>query len=183
MEQNTYNPLPRPAGVDHAPQLSARREAAVRADGELRAAIARVSSPLAASCAGRLSDVVIVEDCGLMRRALELAVQRMGYPSAAIASSVDALHVIVERPPKVVLLDFRMPAMNGAQLLGALRAALPGRAPAVVFVSATPEAQVREATAGLGPHGYLAKPFHLDELREAIEAGLRSSTSRPRPSS
>jgi CheY-like chemotaxis protein len=116
-----------------------------------------------------MANVLIVDDTDIVRRALELALRKMGHDAVSTSDAHDALALARARPPDLALLDFRMPGMDGVTLFGELRNALGDRCPKVLFVSATPAEEV-QAKAGslLSPAGYVKKPFHLDDLSRAV---------------
>jgi two-component system, OmpR family, response regulator len=116
-----------------------------------------------------LARVLIVDDTEIVRRALELALGRMGHAAVSASSAVEALAIASDDPPDLALVDFRMPGMSGADLFRALREVLGERCPKVLFVSATPADEIARALQRVGrPHGYVRKPFHLDDLARAV---------------
>ncbi len=120
-----------------------------------------------------MARVLIVDDTDIVRKALELAVRKMGHEAESASDGMLALEMAVARPPDLALLDFRMPGMDGVTLFGELRSALGDRCPKVLFVSATPADEVRaKAGASLIPAGYVKKPFQLDELSRLVKAVL-----------
>jgi len=117
--------------------------------------------------------VLIVDDTDIVRRALEVAVRRMGHAAVSTSDAVEALAMAQRQPPDLALLDFRMPGMDGATLFRELRDALGDRCPRVLWVSATPPEQVARETAGERPaDGFLKKPFHLDDLTRIVAETL-----------
>jgi CheY-like chemotaxis protein len=122
-----------------------------------------------------MARVLIVDDTDIVRRALELAVRKMGHDAESASDGQRALHLALANPPELALLDYRMPGMDGLALFGALRDALGSRCPKVVFVSATAPDEVKgKAPRDLQPAGYVKKPFHLDDLWRTVGAVLGS---------
>jgi two-component system, OmpR family, response regulator len=117
--------------------------------------------------------VLIVDDTDIVRKALEVAVTRMGHAAVSTSDAVEALAMARRQPPDLALLDFRMPGMDGAELYQALKAALGDRCPRILWVSATPADEVCSRTAATGPSaGFVKKPFHLDDLIRSVNAAL-----------
>jgi two-component system OmpR family response regulator len=117
--------------------------------------------------------VLIVDDTDIVRRALELAVRKMGHAVVSTSDAVEALAIARKQPPDLALLDYRMPGMDGATLYEEMRASLGERCPKVLFVSATPPEEVaRLVEPRCHPVGYVKKPFHLDDLERVVGDAL-----------
>lgn len=120
-----------------------------------------------------MARVLIVDDTDILRKALEIAVSRMGHAAYSTSDALEALAMAQQHPPDLALLDFRMPGMDGAALFHELKASLGDRCPRILWVSATPADEVAARTAATGQSaGYVRKPFHLDELIRSVELAL-----------
>jgi two-component system OmpR family response regulator len=121
-----------------------------------------------------MAQVLIVDDTEIIRKALELAVRRMGHSAMSAGDAGEALTLARERRPDLALLDYRMEGTTGAELYHDLREELGASCPRVVFVSATPSDEVARAVEPIGPAaGYLKKPFQLDDLVRTVDQALR----------
>jgi CheY-like chemotaxis protein len=117
--------------------------------------------------------VLIVDDTDIVRKALEVAVSRMGHDAVSTADALEALAMARQDPPDLALLDFRMPGLDGAGLYRALKESLGDRCPRIVWISATPADEVAAKTAATGPTaGFVKKPFHLEELVRSVDQAL-----------
>jgi CheY-like chemotaxis protein len=107
--------------------------------------------------------ILIVDDEPEIRDALGLALELEGYRVISAANGRDALSVLREQVPALVLLDLMMPVMDGAELLRVLRDDPRLRGVPVYLITAfsqiSPEAAARA-------QGYLGKPVDLDRLLE-----------------
>jgi two-component system CitB family response regulator len=97
-----------------------------------------------------------------------------GFAVAGVAhSGAEALRLVEETEPDLVLLDVYLPDMSGLDVLQQLRAASPGRQVDVIAITAARELEtVRSAMAG-GVLHYLVKPFTAQVLRERLDDYLR----------
>jgi CheY-like chemotaxis protein len=120
-----------------------------------------------------MARVLIVDDTDIVRRALELAVRRMGHAATSASSPEEALALARSEPLDLALVDYRMPGMSGGELFRAMRAALGERCPRILFVSATPADEIaRDVEPFARPAGYVKKPFSLDELVRSVADAL-----------
>jgi CheY-like chemotaxis protein len=125
-----------------------------------------------------VAHVLIVDDTDIVRRALEVAVRRMGHAAVSTSDAQEALEMALSHPPDLALLDYRMPKMSGATLFEELRNRLGPKCPKVVFVSATPPEEVARVVGPIGrPAGYVKKPFHLDDLARKVGEALGPGTA------
>ena len=94
---------------------------------------------------------------------------RKGYDVLTAASGLEALQILASQTVHVVILDVKMPGMDGMETLQEIKR----RFPLVEVIMLTGHATVESAVEGLksGATDYLVKPTDMDELLEkAIEA-------------
>jgi two-component system response regulator DesR len=118
--------------------------------------------------AARPIDVVLVEDNDLFRETLELLVDVTPdmRVTASVADGDAALDACRAGPPDVVLMDYRLPGLDGVEATAAIRAACPGAA--VVVLTAAAEPEEVEALFEAGAVACLTKDRGLDEIVKAI---------------
>jgi len=122
-----------------------------------------------------MAHVLIVDDTEIVRRALELALRRMGHEIESASSALVALDLARARPPDLALLDVCMPVMDGVALLAEMHVALGDRCPKVLFISATsPLEELNRSTALAHVAGHVKKPFLLEDLSRAVVGALAS---------
>lgn len=116
-------------------------------------------------------NIMIVDDEPLARQRLIGLVQELnGFEACANASNgKDALRIAQELKPDVVLLDIRMPGMDGIETAHHMNRL--SKPPAIIFTTAFSE----HALKAFETHAvdYLLKPIKQDRLHEALEAAVR----------
>ena len=114
--------------------------------------------------------IVLVEDNEVFRDALELLLGLR--PDVEVVASVgdgsEALPAVREHEPDVVLMDYRMPGLDGVQATARVRAERPGVA--VVCLTASRNEPELEALRAAGAVACLSKDQELDAIVDAIRA-------------
>jgi CheY-like chemotaxis protein len=125
--------------------------------------------------------VLIVEDEYGTAQALALLLESEGFEARIAANGRAALERIAERRPDLIVTDYMMPIMNGAQLCRALRASGELAAVPVIMASSAEEGRVRQDFDGFD--GFLRKPYDAKRLMRLVTALLARPTAAPaRPS-
>ncbi len=121
------------------------------------------------------STILVVDDEASQRDLLGGFAARLGYRVREAASGEEALESIQREPPHLVLLDVRLPGINGIETLSRIRQF----APNLPVLLITAFADLRQAVAAMkgGAEDYLAKPVDLDELRAAMADTLGVSAA------
>lgn len=111
--------------------------------------------------------ILVVDDDGAIRDVIELALTDEGYDVVCAGNGEDALRLIQERQPALVLFDLVMADQSGEEFMTAYRRLPHGTAPLIV-VSAVPN--LEQVAATIGADGYVAKPFDLTSLLDIVQA-------------
>jgi len=118
--------------------------------------------------------VLVVEDKPEMIQILtDYVLGPQGYVTLTALTGEEGLRMALSEEPDLVILDLRMPKMSGLQVLQTLRE-LQCSIPVIVITAYGSEEVVVRALR-LGANDYIAKPFELDEMINAIERVLRES--------
>jgi two-component system chemotaxis response regulator CheY len=123
--------------------------------------------------------ILIVDDDEAILEFMGEALNDEGYEVTTALNGAEGLAVAARLPPDLVLLDMRMPLMDGWEFAKKYRET-PGPHAAIVVITAA-----RDAAASahqIGAQGYLAKPFSLDALLETAERYARREAPSPRES-
>ncbi|RLC77561.1 MAG: hypothetical protein DRJ03_18680 [Chloroflexi bacterium] len=120
--------------------------------------------------------ILVVDDERTMRHTLAEIFTQLGYQTTMAASGQQALEYIARQSFDLVLLDLKMPGMDGAEVLKAARPL----APDTVFIFLTAHGTLDSAIAGIrhGAFDYLLKPSPVQEIIRAVEAGLAERERR-----
>jgi DNA-binding NarL/FixJ family response regulator len=112
--------------------------------------------------------IVLVEDNEVFRDALELLLGMRADVEvvASVGDGLAAVEAAKEHRPDVMLMDYRMPAMDGIQATALVMEEVPGVA--VVALTASADAAEREALVEAGAVACLMKDQELDEIVAAI---------------
>ena len=138
----------------------------------------RVAAPVAVAGAAGLPTVLIVDDSLTVRKITSRLLTREGFNVLTAKDGVDALQVLAERIPDVMLLDIEMPRMDGFELTKTMKNdAKYAHVPIIVITSRTADKH-RARAAELGVDLYLGKPYQEEELlrhlREMVGVAARA---------
>ncbi len=105
--------------------------------------------------------VLVVDDDIALLDMVEMILQGAGYRVTTAAEGEEALAKVAQEMPDVILLDMKMPGMDGWEFASEFRARHDRRAPIVVLTAAE---DARKRAEEIGAEGYLGKPFNIDDL-------------------
>jgi len=119
-------------------------------------------------------NILIVDDEPQIRRLLTATLERAGYRVAAAATGRQALEMLGDTQPDVVLLDLGLPDRDGLELIPAIRKHSKA---AILVVSARDATEQKVTALDLGALDYVTKPFDTEELLARVRAALRGRIS------
>lgn len=115
--------------------------------------------------------ILVVDDEAPIRRLLRVGLTTEGYVVQEAADAAEAVAILAESKPDVVILDLGLPDVQGHDLLSGWRAS--GlELPVIILSSRTDEAGIVRALE-LGADDYVTKPFGVAELAARIRVALR----------
>jgi CheY-like chemotaxis protein len=109
--------------------------------------------------------ILVVDDDKSIRSTISELLKSEGYAVETAANGAEALRLMGQSHPSLVLLDMRMPIVNGWEFARTLRE----RGIMVPILVMTAASDARSWAREIGAQGYLAKPFDLDDLLLAVE--------------
>ncbi|HYM82594.1 MAG TPA: response regulator [Candidatus Dormibacteraeota bacterium] len=112
--------------------------------------------------------ILLVEDNERNMKLLRDVLRASGYDTIEATTGRDALTLAADDPPHLVLMDIRLPDMDGLEVLARLRSSPATETAPVVAVTAQAMKGDRERFVQAGFDDYLSKPIDVDELLEAV---------------
>ena len=128
-----------------------------------------------------INRILIVDDEDNVRRMLSTAFALQGFETHCANNGRTALHLFADIHPDVVLMDIRMPEMDGIKALKEMRSH-ETRTP-VILMTAYAEVETAVEALRCGAFDYVIKPFDLDELTLIVQRALQLQSMKKDPSS
>ncbi len=114
--------------------------------------------------------ILVVDDERNMRETLQHILNEEGYRVLTASSGDDALRQLAQQEVHLMLIDARMPGIDGFELLDRARKNYPDIPVVMITAYATPKLAVRAIKGGA--HDYIAKPFEPEELLSTLDHAL-----------
>lgn len=112
--------------------------------------------------------ILIVDDHEDSRTLLRQTLDALGFEIAEAADGPAALTACRRWQPQLLVVDLRMPGMDGCEVIRRVRAEAGGQPPKIITLTANAFEETRRQTLAAGADAFLAKPFRTPELLEAI---------------
>jgi len=116
--------------------------------------------------------VLIVDDIPVNIILLKTMLTRTNVKILTAVNGQDALEIVRQLKPQVVLLDIQMPILNGLEVLKEIKADPTLNDTAVIMVSAYTSSEDIEKSMSLGASGFIKKPVIMDLLLSTVTAEL-----------
>ncbi len=114
--------------------------------------------------------ILIADDEDSLRWVLEKGLRQVGYDVTAVADGDEAIRAFERDPFDLVLLDVRMPGLDGITALERIRTIRPDAYVVVITAHGTMDTAIKAMQRGA--YDYIAKPFDLDEVLLLTERAL-----------
>ena len=125
-----------------------------------------------------LGKILAVDDTPASLKLLSDILKEEGYEVRSAISGELALHSAISNPPELVLLDIRMPEMNGFEVCRQLKAHPATRDVPVIFVSAISDTDEKVQGFELGAVDFVTKPYQREELLARVHTHLEINRLR-----
>src|SRR5579862_6879400 len=120
--------------------------------------------------------ILVVDDERLVRWSLRQKCEEWGYQVLEAAGGDPGLRLAQHESPDLVLLDVRMPDLNGIQVLEQIRKS--PDPPPVIMITADPQLDDVKSALKLGAYDFIGKPLDFEELRVTIQNALEANRLR-----
>lgn len=110
--------------------------------------------------------ILIVDDQFGIRILLNEVFQKEGYQTFQAANGIQALEIVTKHDPDLVLLDMKIPGMDGIEILKRMKVI--DQNIRVIIMTAYGELDMIQEAKDLGAITHFAKPFDIDDIRAAV---------------
>jgi len=117
--------------------------------------------------------ILVVEDEEALRTLLSYNLEKEGYTVATAGDGEEALMMVNERLPDLLILDWMLPKVPGIEVCRRVRARTDARNVPIVMLTARGEESDRIRGLDIGADDYVVKPFSMTELLARVRAVLR----------
>jgi len=94
------------------------------------------------------------------------------YVIKAATNGMIALKIAQKVPPELILLDIRMPGMDGFEVMSQLQASETTRGIPVIFLTGESDSEIRKRARDMGAAGFVTKPIDSAGLRQTVVTAL-----------
>ena len=157
------------ARIESTPGRGTAVKLLFREAGEATSEVApRADEPAVVTAAPEPKSVLVIDDDPDVRGFIVEALEEQGYTVREAADGREGIAEAARETPDLIVLDFIMPGLSGAEVARQLRERSPGLP--ILFVSGYSETEAVKSTAPDAP--LLAKPFRAEALQKAVRAAL-----------
>jgi len=125
-----------------------------------------------------MAKILVVDDSRLHRVMITAVLRAGGYETVEAEDGREALAKVALENPDLIVLDWLIPGMDGAEICQRLKAGIFLQHIPVLMLTVLDSRLDKVKALQIGADGYLAKPFHPEELIAQVEALLRRSFNR-----
>lgn len=124
------------------------------------------------------ANILVVDDEPQITRVLKTSLSNHGYGIRTASDGEEALQMMKDWSPDLIVTDLRMPNMDGLQLCRQVRSE--SRIP-IIVLSVKGEDSIKVEALDAGADDYVTKPFSMNELLARIRAALRRASAPEQP--
>ncbi len=116
--------------------------------------------------------ILVADDNRQIRMLVKAALRSGGYEIVEAEDGEQAVELVTQEPPDLVLLDVMMPKLDGFEVLHFLRKRPETSSVRVVMLTTAAQETDRERAEAEGVEGYVVKPFEPTELKRVVAEAL-----------
>ncbi len=116
--------------------------------------------------------ILVADDDEITRALMKIMLSRAGFEVSFAIDGKQALELLAEAPPDLLITDVMMPNLDGFELLERVRASSATRSLPVILLTAKTTMDDVLQGYGLGADDYLTKPFQIGDLLKRVKAKL-----------
>ena len=113
--------------------------------------------------------ILLAEDNVSSQKVAKQMLKRLGYKADIVANGIEALQALERQPYDLVLMDIRMPEMDGLQATRIIRQRWPDNGPKIIAITAYALQGDKEKCIEAGMDDYISKPIKVNELAEVLK--------------
>ena len=117
--------------------------------------------------------ILVVDDQPINVQLLKSKLEREGLEVIAASTGIEAINLVNEEWPDLILLEMIMPDMDGIELCQRLQSREETRSIPVIFITARPTKDIKLEGLRVGAVDYITKPIDLDEALARVQTQLR----------
>jgi len=121
--------------------------------------------------------IVVADDDPSVLNAVGSVLSHDGYEIEAVLDGAEALRTVLEEPPALIVLDVKMPRLNGWEVCAIVRRQSHTREVPILFLTGRVEVRDQITAMQVGGSDHLKKPFDGEELRNKVRALTRRGPS------
>lgn len=114
--------------------------------------------------------ILVVDDEPAIRNMLKKFLTKKGYKAIIASSGEEAIKKVKKEKPHVVLLDIKMPGIDGVETLKKIKTL--DKKTGIVMITVVDDEEIARKCMGLGAVDYIAKPLGLDYLENVLMVKL-----------
>lgn len=122
-----------------------------------------------------MARILFIDDDPMTLETLKRSIELFGHQAILASSGEQALSLVAEQPPDLIMTDMNLPDTDGISLVKQFKADPKIAAIPIVILSASPEIDATEISLTAGAEEFLTKPVRLDKLQTVIERYTNNS--------
>jgi chemosensory pili system protein ChpA (sensor histidine kinase/response regulator) len=119
--------------------------------------------------------IMIVDDSLSVRKSLSLLIEDVGFETVLAKDGLEAIEMMGQSLPNVMLVDMEMPRMNGLELTAHVRGNQETQNIPIFMITSRTTDKHREQAKTAGVSAYLTKPYQDTELLDLIDKALKGN--------